>query len=140
MVNRLYSRNSKFSLVNCPIVLMPNLRQTCLKKTVTSILILWWNRIGSWRNSDMVCGMHLSENLANDEKTPCQKGFITLRLENKNQDPLYFCRSRSGTSSFSEAIHLHLSSFSIFFIQVTFKLSIKQLFKSCLNLPPALIV
>ena len=73
----------------------------------------------------MVCGMHLSENLANDEKTSCQKRFTALRLENKNLDPLYFCRSRSGTSSFSEAIYLHLSSFNIFLIQITFKLSIK---------------
>ena len=125
VVNRPYSRNSKFSLVNCPIVLMPSLRQTCLQITVPSILILWRNRIGSWRNSDIVVRMHLSENLANDEKTSRQKGFTALRLENRNLDPLYFCRSRSGTSSFSRAIHLLLSSFSIFLIRVTFKLSIK---------------
>ena len=73
----------------------------------------------------MVCGMHLSENLANDQKPSRQKGFTALRLENKNIDPLYFCRSRSGTFYFSRAIHLHLSSFSIFFIQVTSKQSMK---------------
>ena len=68
---------------------MPNLRQTCLEITVPSILILWWNRIGSWRNSGIVGGMHLSENLSNDEKTSRQKGFTALRLENKNRDPLF---------------------------------------------------
>ena len=116
-------------------VLMPSLRQTCLEITVPSILILWWHRIGSWRHSNIICGMHLSENLVNDEKTSRQNGFTALRLENRNLDPLYFYRSRSGTSSFSKAIHLHLSSFSIFLIQVIFKLSMKT-FQLCLNLPP----
>ena len=115
---------------------MPSLRQTCLEITVPSILILRWNRIGSWRNSDIVCGMHLSENLGNDEKTSRQNGFTALRLENRNPDPLYFCRSRSGTSSFCRAIHLHLSSLSIFLIQVTFKLSMKT-FISIMFKPPS---
>ena len=84
----------------------------CLEITVPSILILWWNRIGIG-----IGYIYIS----------CQKGFTTLHLENKNLDLLYFCRSRSGTSSFSKAIHLHLSSFSIFLIQVTFKLSIKKI-------------
>ncbi|WP_419607932.1 hypothetical protein, partial [Thiolapillus sp.] len=60
----------------------------------------------------MVDGTHLSANLANDEKTSCQKEFTTPRLENKNLEPQYFCRSRSGTSSLSKAIHPHLSFFN----------------------------
>ena len=117
---------------------MPSLRQTCLEITIPSIFILWWNRIGSWRNSDIVCGMHLSENLVNDEKTSHQNGFTALRSESRNYDldPLYFCMSRSGTSSFSRAIHLHLSSLSIFLIQVTFKLSMKT-FISIMFKPPS---
>ena len=38
----------------------------------------------------MVDGTHLSANLANDEKTSCQKEFTTPRLENKNLEPQYF--------------------------------------------------
>ena len=72
----------------------------------------------------------------NKQKTSRQKGFTALRLENTNLDPLYFCRSRFGTSSFSRAIHLHLSSFSIFLIQVTFKLSMKT-FISIMFKPPS---
>ena len=59
MVNRLYSRNSKFSLVNCPVVLMPSLRQTCFEITVPSILILWWtslNKIGLGGTHDQKLG------------------------------------------------------------------------------------
>ena len=38
----------------------------------------------------MVDGIHLSANLANDEKTLCQNEITILRLENKNLEPQYF--------------------------------------------------
>ena len=83
----------------------------------------------------MACATHICQKLANDEKTSCQKGFTALRLDNKNLDPLCFSRSRSGTSSFSKAIHLQLSSFSIFLIQVTFNLSIRTFTSVIFRLP-----
>ena len=64
----------------------------------------------------MVDWTHLSANLANNKqtKTLCQNEFTTLRLEKKNLEPQYFCRSRSGTSSLSKANHSHLSFFQQF--------------------------
>ena len=84
----------------------------------------------------MVDGTHLSGNLANDEKTSCQNEFTTLRLENENPEPQYFCRYKSGTSFLSKANHLHLSFFYSFLIQVTFKLSMKT-FTSIIFNPPS---
>ena len=70
----------------------------------------------------MVDGTHLSADLADDEKTSCQNGFMKLRFDGKKFEPHYSCRSRSGDSSLSS----HPPTFfNIFLIQVIFKLSVK---------------